>query len=85
MKKQYKIIMLVMAILLVLAIGCSKEDDNIPIVEEPIEEPTEKKITIYVSLPDVTEPRVAYEDASHKLTWEEGDQLLIAYFDNVSL
>jgi hypothetical protein len=83
MKKQLKIIMPAMAMLLVLAIGCSKEDDNIPIVEEPIEEPTEKEIAINVGLPNVTEHRVAYEDTSHKLTWEEGDQLLIMGFDNV--
>lgn len=83
MKKQFKIFIPAMAMLLVLAIGCSKEDDNIPIVEEPIEEPTEKEITINVGLPNVTEHRVAYEDTSHKLTWEEGDQLLIIGFDNV--
>jgi hypothetical protein len=80
MKKQYKIIIPAMAmLLLVLAVGCSKEEENIPIVEEIIE----KEITIHVGLPGETELRIAYEDTSHKLTWEESDQLLIVGFDNV--
>jgi len=79
MKKQFKIIMHVITMLLVLVIGCTK--DNIPIVEEPIEEPTEKEITIQVDMPDNTELRVA-ENTFFELTWEEGDQLLVVGFDD---
>ncbi len=68
-----------MAILLALAIGCAKEEENIFTLEEAIE----KEITIHVGMPDDTGLRVAYEDISLKLTWEEGDQLLIVGFDGV--
>ncbi len=64
--------------LLVLAVGYSKGEVNIPTGEEPIE----KEITIHVGLPDDPELRVAYEDTSRKLTREEGDQLLTAGFDD---
>ena len=75
MKKQFKIIMHVITMLLVLVIGCTK--DNIPIVEEP----TEKEITIQVDMPDNTELRVA-ENTFFELTWEEGDQLLVVGLDD---
>ena len=65
MKKQYKIIMAAIVMLLVLNVVYSKEEENIPTVEEPIE----KESTIHVGLPNDTELRVTYEDTFHKLTW----------------
>jgi hypothetical protein len=67
MKKQYKIIMAAIVMLLVLNVVYSKEEENIPTVEEPIE----KESTIHVGLPNDTELRVTYENTFHKLTWME--------------
>ena len=71
-----KIILLIITLLALLVAGCISE----PLPETGKEEG--KIVTISASIP--AETRVTYDDDTRKLSWQEGDKLLLAGYDGAT-
>jgi len=63
----------ILALLALLIAGCNREPLPVPLEEGG------KIVTISVYISPET--RVAYDDANRTLSWESGDQLLLAGYD----
>lgn len=75
MNKTVKYILWILAVILGIMLSSCKS-------EEPISKNKNELITIHVGMPAESETRVVFDDGKLKLTWEEGDKLVVIGVDN---